>query len=389
MALDIVTLRIAFALMAFVLMLLFYFWTYRPTRSPYSGWWCVALLSYLAGSACFLLNRTIHQVWANPSGNVLLVCGGLAVWAGARSLRTAGVRRWAFFGVPLATLSASVLDNPAVNVWSGGPVFLAAMSFTFAMTSWELWRLDSGYSTHRLPMAAVSGALAGFYVLRLLVFLQEGQNGPHFVSFFGPAVTTLVTAVMLVVSSFSMASLSSEQQMRTLATAASRDGLTGLLNRTAFLDLGARQLDPSAKTGACGALIMADLDHFKSVNDTHGHAAGDAALRFFAQACTAAVRSTDLVGRYGGEEFVLLIPGASADTAEAITRDINRHFAAAPMPSGANVPTVSYGISTYSGEATHLAELMVKADTALYTAKSGGRNRAVRSDGRPGIRRAE
>jgi diguanylate cyclase (GGDEF)-like protein len=159
--------------------------------------------------------------------------------------------------------------------------------------------------------------------------------------------------------------------------------LTGLLNRTAFLDLGARQLDPLAKTGGSGALIMADLDHFKSLNDAHGHAAGDTALRFFAQACTAAVRSTDLVGRYGGEEFVLLIPGASADSAEAITEDINRHFATARMPSGADVPTVSYGISTYNGQTTDLADLMSRADTALYAAKSRGRNRTAHNVGDP------
>lgn len=121
MVLDTATLRIAFGLMALALVFLFYFCTYRPTRSPYSGWWCVALLFFLTGSVCFLLNKTEHQVWANPMGNVLLVTGALAVWAGARSLRPVRPPGLAFVGMPLLTLVASALDSPATNMWSGGP----------------------------------------------------------------------------------------------------------------------------------------------------------------------------------------------------------------------------------------------------------------------------
>jgi hypothetical protein len=146
MVLDTATLRIAFGLMALVLVLLFYFSAYRTTRSPYSGWWCLALLFFLAGSACFLLDGTPHQVWANPLGNALLVQGGVAVWAGARSLRTVPLNKWAFTAIPLVTLAASALDNPATNTWSGGPVFLAAMSLTIGLASRELWRLEPGYS---------------------------------------------------------------------------------------------------------------------------------------------------------------------------------------------------------------------------------------------------
>ena len=90
--LDTATLRIAFGFMALALTALFYFCTYRPTRSPYSKWWCVALMFFLGGSVCFLLNGTVAQVWANPLGNVMLVSGVLSVWAGARSLRALSLR---------------------------------------------------------------------------------------------------------------------------------------------------------------------------------------------------------------------------------------------------------------------------------------------------------
>jgi diguanylate cyclase (GGDEF)-like protein len=380
MVLDTATLRIAFGLMALVLVFLFYFSAYRITRSPYSGWWCLALIFFLTGAACFLLDGTAHQIWANPAGNVLLVHGGVAVWAGARSLRTVPPPKWAFTGIPLVTLVASVVDNPATNTWSGGPVFLAAMSITMGLGSRELWRLEPGYSRARIPMAVSAGGLAVFYFFRWMAFVLEGQNGSTFVTVFGSANTTLVTMVLLVVVSFSMAALSNEQQTRALRMVASRDDLTGLLNRKAFLDLAAGQLADRAITRGSGTLILADLDHFKSVNDTYGHAAGDLALKAFADACTATVRSTDLVGRYGGEEFVILLPGTSAERAEMIAEEISRRLAAAPSVDGMEMPTVSYGISTYDAGTRDVENLIAAADGALYTAKSLGRNRVARSD---------
>ncbi|TAP44910.1 GGDEF domain-containing protein [Arthrobacter sp. S39] len=380
MVLDTATLRIAFALMAMVLGLLFYFSAYRFTRSPYSGWWCLALVFFLTGSAAFLFNGTAHQWWANPLGNVLVVHGGVAVWAGARSLRTVPPRRWLFTAIPLATLFASAVDNPGTNTWAGGAVFLAAMSLTVGLASRELWRLEPGYSRVRIPMAAAAAGLSAFYLGRLVVFLLEGPNGPTFATYFGSAVTTLVTMVLLVVVSFSMAALSSEQQTRALRMVATRDDLTGLLNRKAFFDLAAEHLADPAVTRASGALILADLDHFKAVNDTYGHAAGDLALQAFAHACQETVRTTDLTGRYGGEEFILLIPGSTADRAESIADAISRRLAAAGGPDEPRMPTVSYGIATYDAGTPGLDALIASADAALYAAKSQGRNRTARSD---------
>lgn len=380
MVLDTATLRIAFGLMALALGLLFYFSAYRTTRSPYSGWWCLALVFFLSGSAAFLLNGTAHQWWANPLGNVLLVHGGVAVWAGARSLRAVPKRRWVFSGVPLVTLVASAVDNPGTNTWSGGAVFLGSMSLMIGLASRELWRLEPGYSRVRIPMAAAAAGLSAFYLGRLVAFLLDGPDGPTFVTFFGSAVTTLVTMVMLVVVSFSMAALSTEQQTRALRRAARRDDLTGLLNRKAFLEVAARQLSDPAVARSSGALILADLDHFKAINDTYGHAAGDHALQAFAAACKDTVRPTDPAGRYGGEEFLLLIPGATAERAEGIADEVSRRLAQASEANGVQMPTASYGIATYDAGTADLQALIASADAALYTAKSLGRNRTARSD---------
>jgi diguanylate cyclase (GGDEF)-like protein len=378
MNLDTATLRVAFALVAFVLALLFYFAAYRSTRSAYSAWWCVALTLFLAGSAAYLLNGTAHQLWANPLGNFLLVAGAAAVWAGARSLGRARPRTWQLAAGPLATLVVSAADDPGANTWAGGPVFLAMMGLMIALASRELWQLEPGYSKVRIPMALAAAGVAGYYFLRLAVFLTEGPDGPVFRTYFGSGVTTLVTMVLLVVVSFSMAALSSEQQTRALRTVATRDSLTGLLNRAAFLELASDELQRLRRTRALGSLILADLDHFKEVNDTHGHAAGDVALQSFASACSSTVRSTDLVGRYGGEEFIFFLPGADAERAEAIAAEISGQLARAPAVGALRMPTVSYGIAAVGHGAADLKELIASADTALYRAKSLGRNRSVR-----------
>jgi diguanylate cyclase (GGDEF)-like protein len=192
----------------------------------------------------------------------------------------------------------------------------------------------------------------------------------------------MLTMVLLVVVSFSMSSLSTEQQTRALRMVATRDDLTGLLNRKAFLDRAAGLLNDRAVTQGTGALILADLDNFKAVNDTHGHAAGDVALQAFAGACQDTVRSTDLVGRYGGEEFVLLIPGGSAVRAEHIADEISRRLAQVPTADGLEMPTVSYGVALYDAGTADVEDLIAAADEALYTAKSLGRNRTVHSDRR-------
>lgn len=377
MILDTATLRVAFALMALVMGALFYFSAYRSTRSAYSAWWCVALLLFLAGSACFLLDGTPHQVWANPLGNVLLVSGVASVWAAARSLRMLKCNVWLSIAVPVIAGIAAILDNPASNTWAGGAVFLASMCLFIGLASRELWQLEPGYSRVRIPTAVAAGSVAAFYVGRLVAFIAEGPAGPTFVTYFGSSVTTLVTMVFLVVGSFSMAELSTEQQTRALRTVARQDGLTGLLNRSAFIELAAAELDRCRQSGNCGMLIIADLDHFKTVNDTFGHAAGDLALQAFADACTETVRSTDLVGRYGGEEFILMIPGVGPRRAEAITMEISRRLAQHVIPEVLRMPTVSYGLSKFTAETEDLDELIAAADVALYEAKSQGRNRTV------------
>ncbi|MDQ1056474.1 hypothetical protein QFZ23_000375 [Arthrobacter globiformis] len=175
---DTATLRVAFAAMALTLALLFYFSTFRSTRSPYSAWWCAALLLFLSGSASFLLNGTPQQVWANPLGNFLLVSGAAGVWAGARSLRNLKYSLWLSVALPVITGAAAGVDSPGSNTWAGGAVFLASMAVLIGLASHELWRLEPGYSRVRIPMAIAAGGVAFYYSCRLVVFLIQGPTVP-------------------------------------------------------------------------------------------------------------------------------------------------------------------------------------------------------------------
>lgn len=377
MMLDISTLRVSLAVVTLTLLCLFYFITFRRTRSSYSGWWCSALLLFLTGSASYLLDGTVHQTWANPLGNILLVGGAGAMWAGARSLRRTSPKLGSLLAGPVLTGVVSVLDHPETNSWAGGAVLLGMMGLMLALSSRELFRLDVDYSKVHRPLAYGSALLGLFYLGRLLAFLFDGPDGPVFVTYFGSVVTTLLTSVILVLASFTMAEVSNEQLTRDLRARATVDGLTGLLNRSAFLDLAENELRRLSGARTAAALVLADLDHFKAVNDQYGHAAGDVALQAFAAACTASVRSTDLVGRYGGEEFILLLPGVSPERAGEMAAMISRRLQDERPKAAAKLPTVSYGIALTGPGRADLQALIDSADAALYQAKTLGRDRSV------------
>jgi diguanylate cyclase (GGDEF)-like protein len=160
------------------------------------------------------------------------------------------------------------------------------------------------------------------------------------------------------------------------------DELTSLLNRRRFLGLAQRELDLALRSASPLAVALMDLDHFKHVNDVHGHAVGDDVLKAVAQALKSTVRSTDLVARWGGEEFVLLLP--ATDEAEA-QRGVERVRQAVAelrieLPVGGRLQcTASLGVAGINTASRDLDDLLRRADDAMYEAKRGGRNRVVQA----------
>ena len=153
------------------------------------------------------------------------------------------------------------------------------------------------------------------------------------------------------------------------------DPLTGLLNRKALDSEFERLAGQAAAARAPLSALMLDLDHFKAVNDTHGHATGDDVLRQAAQLVQAAVRHTDRVYRVGGEEFLVLLPNTATDEATTLAERVRAMIAATPL---AGLPiTVSAGVATTPGHTVNRQELLEDADRALYTAKRTGRNQVI------------
>jgi diguanylate cyclase (GGDEF)-like protein len=167
------------------------------------------------------------------------------------------------------------------------------------------------------------------------------------------------------------------EEERRLFARATTDPLTGLLNRAAFEDRARSELARAGRTGRSIALAMLDLDHFKSFNDRFGHPAGDAALTAVARAISRAVRGIDAAGRYGGEEFIVLLVEADAEAALPALERIRAAVSALGPPRVARPITMSAGVAVHQGlfDTSSLASLVVRADRALYAAKKAGRNR--------------
>ncbi|UEM04585.1 diguanylate cyclase [Skermanella rosea] len=175
-----------------------------------------------------------------------------------------------------------------------------------------------------------------------------------------------------------------------LVLLATTDPLTGIANRRHLLDCAERELARLRRSGAPFSLIMADVDHFKRINDTYGHAVGDEALMLLASAFRPVIRENDLAGRMGGEEFAILLPEAREDEAMAVAERVRHHVAGLRLPamsgmSAAGAPgtgirfTVSLGVAEGRRDDSRIEQPLARADQALYEAKAAGRNRVMRA----------
>lgn len=166
---------------------------------------------------------------------------------------------------------------------------------------------------------------------------------------------------------------------------ATTDALTGLMNRRAFLAALAREMAAADRSGEPLAVLVIDADHFKAINDRHGHGTGDAVLVAIARCIAQTVRSTDLAARHGGEEFVVALREASETGAQVVTERLRQAIAAIEVISSAGLPvgvTASSGLTLYR-PGDSLDAVIERADRALYEAKRAGRDRVVFDPGRP------
>ncbi len=194
------------------------------------------------------------------------------------------------------------------------------------------------------------------------------------------ALVQLGIALALVLAgSIALYAWRTRRSQRKFQKLAQRDGLTEIHNRPYFFECAERELAYCRKSMRAVSAIAIDLDHFKQINDTHGHAAGDIALKRAVAACRQHLRSVDIFGRLGGEEFGIVLPDCPPERALAMAEAMRRQIAALQHSrDGLDFPlTASFGVSTSRDAGYDLERLLAQADGALYQAKHAGRNRVV------------
>jgi diguanylate cyclase len=249
--------------------------------------------------------------------------------------------------VPSAVLMAMLAMDKAVV---GGPRFLARCLAAQAV-------------------AALLGAAATGFTLRVLPSATVAELGSLPLLLFYP-VAVGFTAHQL--------ARKVRQQTALLETLSSTDGLTGLLNRLHWEPAAEAELRRCRRSGDKAAVLMVDIDHFKSINDTHGHVAGDEVIRCIAEILRNTLRAHDLAGRYGGEEFGNVLPSTDAAGAQALAERLRASVEASVLDREHAIRgTISIGVAELSPDDPSAQAWLSRADRALYRAKEGGRNQVA------------
>ncbi len=283
--------------------------------------------------------------------------------------------RWAHIGVTgaaLTVMNAVLLTHPTPAVRVAAATFGVAGSLLTPSLLFFLDRLESPFrrilGAGNLLFLAVLGA-------RTATGLVSGEPGLG-IAGLTQGLTFLVLILMLVLSGAVVLLIAKEDADRELREMAVKDPLTGLSNRRAFIHQASRVLAYHWRYGLDASMLFIDIDHFKAINDQFGHAAGDAVIVHLAGVLRQSIREFDLHCRYGGEEFVLLLPNSSEEEALAVAGRIREgvaHREDGVLPAAY---TVSVGVaSRLEDPADPLEDLLRRSDAALYRAKQAGRDR--------------
>jgi diguanylate cyclase (GGDEF)-like protein len=265
---------------------------------------------------------------------------------------------------------AAVAFGSVLVYLTGG--FASPFSFTFLLIVGGASLVVGPWSTLILALAAAAGYITA-------------------ASAAGPLPTTLevIAAAVNVTGLFLLAGIGTvvgREQRRSRDAAlrlSATDALTGLYNRTYFFAALEREIARSERSGRGFCLVMLDLDELKAVNDRQGHHAGDAVLRSVAETVRSGIRRIDTAARYGGDEFVALLPETDPTGGWVLAEKIRLGVADQPVPGIEPHPTISVGIVSYPTDGRTADSLMISADRAMYASKRGGKNRVARASGEP------
>src|SRR3954465_9293084 len=373
MSLDTSTLYLVAAMVAAMLgaMLLFFG---NQEKIPALRWWGTA---YLLGAASIALWTLAASLLGEVLSLALNAVGFLAcgmVWNASRVFHGRKPNLPGLVLGAIAWVAAVMTLSPeasAMRITIGAGI----VALYAALTAGELWSERRRTLQRRWPTIVVP-ALHGFVLMlpivlgSLLYPAQDKFSGSVWVTVFSVELVLYAVGTVFVIFM-----LVSERTVTAHKTAASMDPLTGMFNRRGFAEACSRVIEREATAGRHVTVLIFDIDHFKSVNDHFGHAAGDEILKLFAAVVINSLRISDLSGRIGGEEFAALLP-CSLEEAVVAAERVREAFeeSGIVVEDGPVDTTVSIGVA--GGPAgTELEVLLAAADPALYQAKRGGRNR--------------
>lgn len=339
--------------------------------------WSSANLLAVGGLALVLLRGQVPEFFSMPLGSTALPAAGVLYLKALKQFRGEpfeGGPLWGLVGVTFLALTYWQLidDWPAARlvVFS---VVVALLCLMCAHTILKSPPLHAGFAERF--MGALFLLQAAFNLLRLPDYFLEHQDGPTAVSSLLLGLSEIVMALM----SFGFVLMIVDKLISELNVLATRDTLTGLLNRRAFIEAANIEFARARRQGEPLALLMLDIDHFKAINDCHGHAAGDEMLRAVSRAVMPCLRDYDVFARFGGEEFVALLPATYGEEATTVAERLRCAVESnnAWFEGQALRCTLSVGLAVLRPTQRDLDGLLREADLALYAAKEEGRNRVV------------
>lgn len=377
MSLDLVTIyaMMTFAFLAIGAIQILSFVTGRFGRWP--AWWGGSNLLMGIGMLLLTRQRLVPDATTIVVSDLLTVVGYAMLFTGVRSFAKRPLVKWS--AIPCALGVGVVLLLPDPHAF---PIRMGLLSLLYGC--WDAGIVVDGYRLRRtegllsawlmvvvfMPTSALFFARAAFALTGHLGTgdASSATNGTH-------AWLAVSAAAFVMIRNMSLLMLAAERGQNDLLLLAHTDALTGALNRAGLIDRAQRLGDGVTNV----AVLAIDVDHFKQLNDSHGHAAGDDTLCKIRLSALNAMRDGDLLGRWGGDEFVLLLPDTDADTALAVAKDVQDRFT--ETIEGSTV-TISMGCAIGAFHRADFLLILKRADEALYASKRLGRNRITLAEGR-------
>jgi diguanylate cyclase (GGDEF)-like protein len=341
-------------------------------------WWGFAHMVRLVSIGLFSMYEAVPNLISIDLANALLFTAFAVTWTGARVFDGRPVEPVYLVTGAVVWLLICRLPILAEDVNLRALIASGIIAGYTWLTAYEFWRGRDEPLVSRWPAIILLFTHGALFLLRTpMVALLPSLVSDSVFSSVWMTVLSFEALLLTISDAFILLAIAKERTELRHRTAAMVDPLTGVANRRSFLQDAALIAKRHIGNPRPTAVLLIDLDHFKSINDRFGHAVGDSVLAIFAEAARKSMRGSDLIGRMGGEEFAAILVKTSRDKASEVAERIRASFAhLAQEVDGHRVEaTVSIGLVHCLERTLDIAELLTRADHALYYAKERGRNR--------------